>query len=269
MRTSPSSRASAASAVTVAAAILAASPAAADLGEIKARGSLRVLVGTSEQPEMFAFEGPRPGFEREVLEGFARQYKLRLEVVAVRNRHDRVPALRRGEGDIVVGLVVTPARQQLVEFSTQILPAPHVVVTLAPHRPVKTVGELRDERIGVLEGASWTGELAAAGVPSSRTVIYPDRTAAMKALRAGQVSATVMSLFNFVLIAKDVPGLQAGMRFGEDRRSAWALRKEDVELRKAIDAHLKMSQASMTWSRLVVKYFGERALEVLGRAQEN
>lgn len=153
MRTSPSSRASAASAVTVAAAILAASPAAADLGEIKARGSLRVLVGTNEQPEMFAFEGPRPGFEREVLEGFARQYKLRLEVVAVRNRHDRVPALRRGEGDIVVGLVVTPARQQLVEFSTQILPAPHVVVTLAPNRPVKTVGELRDERIGAAGAA--------------------------------------------------------------------------------------------------------------------
>ena len=269
----PASRASSSSSggrvagLLLAAVALAGSPVAADLAEVRARGTLRVLAGTNEQPEMFAFEGARPGFERELLDGFARLHRLRLEVVAIRDRDERVPALRRGAGDILVGLVVTPARQQLVAFSTQVLPAPHLVVTLAPHRAIRSVGELREERVGVLENASWTSDLAAVGVPSARTVVYPDRTAAMKALQAGEVSATVMSLFNFALVAKDTPALQAGMRLGEDGHSAWAVRKEDVELRKAVDAYLQMVQASATWSRLVVKYFGERALEVLGRAQ--
>jgi hypothetical protein len=45
---------------------------AADLSEIKAAGGWRVLVSADEVPEMFSFaDGPAPGFEREILEGFA------------------------------------------------------------------------------------------------------------------------------------------------------------------------------------------------------
>lgn len=243
--------------------------AAADLAEIVSRGRLRVLVGAGEQPEMFALDGSRPGFERELLEGFARLHKLQLDVVPVRDRNERLPALRRGDGDVVIGLVVTPERQQLVAFSSQVMSAPHVVVTVAPNPPIRTAAQLREARVAVLQGASWISDLAAAGVPSARTVVYPERPAVMTALKSGEATATVMSLFNFALLVKESPELQAGMRLGEDRHSAWALRKEDVELRKAIDAHLAMSQSSMTWSRLVVKYFGERALEVLNRTAQN
>ena len=58
--------------------------AAGDLAQIMARGSVRVLAGADEDPAWFSIrKSESPGFEREVLEGFARLHKLRFEAVPV------------------------------------------------------------------------------------------------------------------------------------------------------------------------------------------
>ena len=44
-----------------------------------------------------------------------------------------------------------------------------------------------------------------------------------------------------------------------------AVRKEDGDLKRALDAYLTDVRRSAVWSRLVVKYFGDEALHVLGR----
>jgi membrane-bound lytic murein transglycosylase MltF len=48
---------------------------------------------------------------------------------------------------------------------------------------------------------------------------------------------------------------------------AWAVRKEDAALRVALDDYLANVRRSPSWSRLVVQYFGDQALTVLGRAR--
>ena len=59
-------------------------PATADLAEVKSRGGLRVLVvGVRSGDEFFAPAGDQPGFDREVLTGFASLQRVRLEVVPV------------------------------------------------------------------------------------------------------------------------------------------------------------------------------------------
>src|SRR3990172_7224690 len=76
--------------------------AAADLAEIKARGSLRVLAGADEDPVWFSIrQGESPGFEREVLEGFARLHKLRFEAVPVVRWEEAIPMLLRREDDLL------------------------------------------------------------------------------------------------------------------------------------------------------------------------
>ena len=43
-----------------------------DLAQLKAQGLLRVIAAADEAPETFSFAGgTRPGFERELVEGFA------------------------------------------------------------------------------------------------------------------------------------------------------------------------------------------------------
>ena len=60
---------------------------------------------------------------------------------------------------------------------------------------------------------------------------------------------------------------KAGVSVGETGRAAWGLRKADVELRKALDAYLDNLRSGPSWNRLIVVYFGEKALSALGRAR--
>src|SRR5678815_5241734 len=72
--------------LALAVAVLTAAPlAAADLADVKARGTLRVIVmPLSATDEFFPLPaGARPGFDRAVLDGFVALHRIRLEVVPV------------------------------------------------------------------------------------------------------------------------------------------------------------------------------------------
>jgi ABC-type amino acid transport substrate-binding protein len=254
-----------------AAAVLSGVPAAAaagDLPDIAARGTLRVVVGAGEQPEMFSLaRGGPPGFEREMLEGFASLHRLKLALIPVRRREERVPSLLRGDGDVIVGLVDTPPRRKLIDFTREVLPTHHVVVTCPPNRVVNGLEELGARRVGFVAGASSAQAVVDAGLPPAKTEGFADLASAVDALRVGKVTAAVMSVYNFVLMARRHPGLQAGMTLGAPGRTAWGVRKEDAQLRRALDDYLDNVRKTPSWGRLVVKYFGEQALQVLGRAK--
>ncbi len=68
----------------LAALVLARAAHGGDLAQAKAAGRLRILVTSDEASEMFALTPlEKPGFERELLEGFARLHRLKLDVVAI------------------------------------------------------------------------------------------------------------------------------------------------------------------------------------------
>ena len=65
--------------------------AGADLAEIKARGTLRLIAVREEAPEMFSFSDTgEPGFEREIAEGFARLHDLKVQAVPAANAEERI-----------------------------------------------------------------------------------------------------------------------------------------------------------------------------------
>ena len=55
------------------------------------------------------------------------------------------------------------------------------------------------------------------------------------------------------------------MTLGKPLSSSWGVRKEDTALRDVLNSYLLGLHQSPAWSRLIVKYFGEDALAVLGR----
>ena len=82
---------------------------ATDLAGMKERGTLRVIAQEGEAPEMFRFDSAgEPGFEREMIRGFAALQGLALEIVSVPKSAARIPALLRGDGDVIIGIVNTP-----------------------------------------------------------------------------------------------------------------------------------------------------------------
>jgi ABC-type amino acid transport substrate-binding protein len=248
---------------------LAASAPAMDLAEMRSRGSLRVLVAADEYPAWFSFvPGTEPGLERELIEGFARLHRMKLEPVPVTRFEDVIPMLQRGEGDVILGINDTEARRKLIDFTHEVLPSRHVVVNRKPRRPVETVDAFRAERVGLQPGTSWEQSALEAGLPPARIERLPDFAAVLDSLRSGKITATVMSLSDFTLAVRKDADLQAGVFLGPPGSAAWGVRKSDGELKAALDAYVDSVRKTATWSRLVVKYFGEESLRVLGRARE-
>ncbi len=241
---------------------------ASDLPDIKARGTLKVIAQKGEALEMFRFSGEgEPGFEREMIQGFARIQGVDVEPVPVGTTADRIPALLSGKGDVIIGIVDTESRRSQIAFTGEVLPARHLVVTRKPHRIVGTVEEFQEEKVGVVKATSWAQAAVEAGVPLERMMLFPDREGVFAALADGRITATVMTTTDFLLATRLHPDLQGGVAVGAAGRAGWGVRKEDAALLAALGEYVANFRAGPSWNRLIVKYFGDQALRALGRDQ--
>src|SRR5258708_29530465 len=112
--------------------------AAADLADVTARGTLRVIVmPLSAADEFFPVPpGARPGFDREVLAGFAGLHRIKLVVVPVEGWDNLVPALLQGRGDLIAGrFTVTDARLKQITCTSEAFPRPNVGMMPSHSRP--------------------------------------------------------------------------------------------------------------------------------------
>jgi ABC-type amino acid transport substrate-binding protein len=248
----------------------ASAPAGADLDEFKQRGTLRVLVVvTARQPEFICMEpGQPPGFDREILDGFAALQRLKLELVPVAGWDELVPALLKARGDVIAGrFSITESRLKQIDFTHEVFPTRHVAVTRRPHRVVRTVEELRQEKVGTVKATSLADTVAAAGVPRPRVDDEVPAGGLSDALRSGRVTAVVWGLEQAITAARTDPDIQLGVYLGPPGSLAYGVRREDPQLKEALDAYIQNVRRTPTWSRLVVKYFGENAPEVLRTAR--
>lgn len=243
---------------------------AADLAEIKARGSLRTLAVVLNQEDAFMSTTPGVGFDREVLEGFCALHRLRLEVVTLAGWGALVPSLQQDKGDVIAGRFnVTPSRLELIDFTAEVFPSRHVVLTRKPFRVVGGIADLKTLKVGTVKGTSMAEAVAAAGVPPANvddtipTGTLPD------ALRTGRVQAVVLGVENAMAEQKQDPALQLGTFVGPPSSLAYGVRKGDAALLAALNDYIANLRRSPTWNRLVVKYFGESAVDVLRKARSS
>jgi ABC-type amino acid transport substrate-binding protein len=259
-------------AIALVAASLAPAAPAADLPEVKQRGALRVLaVIIDEEPEFFALKpGVPPGFDHEVLEGFAKLHRLRLEVVPQPGYDALIPALLKGRGDLIAGaFTASDARRKQIAFTEEVFPTRNVVYTRKPHRVIQTLDQLRQEKVGTYKGTTMAEDIAAAGVPTSNV----DDSIALgefpEALEQGRITAAVDGIEAALKARQADPDLQLGMFLGAPQSLAYGVRQGDAQLLAALDDYISNMRRTPTWSRLVVKYFGEAAPEILKKARES
>jgi polar amino acid transport system substrate-binding protein len=253
----------------VALALLASPAAGADLDAVKQRGTLRVLFVPSQGiSQFFHHDSARPGLDREILEGFAHLQRLQLEAVPIAGWDELSGALVAGRGDVVAGsYTVTESRLRTIAFTSEVFPTRAVVVTRKPTRVIRTHDELLRERIGTVRGTSMAEALAQAGVPAAKIDDTLPPGGQVAALVSGKVTLVVLGLENAIAEQRADPQLQLGMFLGPEGSLAFGVRKADVELRRALDDYITSLRKSGGWSRLVVKYFGERALDALKGAR--
>jgi ABC-type amino acid transport substrate-binding protein len=238
----------ASTAAALGAVLAAAGAQAADLAAVKQRGVLRVLhVPVAGSTEFFAAaaDGTGVGFDREVLEGFAGLHRLRLEPVALDGWAKLAPALVRGE----------------------VVPTRNVVVTRKPAPALHDLEALKATRVGTIAGSSMEEAIRTAGIAAARVDSSIPPGGLPAALARGQVDAVVMGVEDAIAHQRADPALQLGMFLGPPGSLAYGVRKQDVELLAALTEYVDNLRRTPSWNRLVVKYFGEAAPEILRRAR--
>jgi ABC-type amino acid transport substrate-binding protein len=250
--------------------LLASAPGApADLEEVRSRGTLRVLVVAFETAdEFFSTASPRPGFDREIVEGFCRLQNLKLQVVPLQDWGRLIPALQDGKGDMIAGrFTATEVRSKLIDFTSEVFPTRNAVLTRKPHRVIDSVKDLRTERVGTISGSSMAEAIVAAGVPRANIDNSIPAGGIPDALRAGKITAAVLGIESIIAARRDDPDIQLGVFLGTPGSLAYGVRKDEPELLKALNGYIENVRKTSTWSRLVVKYFGEQAPEILRKAR--
>ena len=252
----------------LAATLSAASLPAADLPQVNERGTLRVLVVFSDE-EFFFFSakpGTPPGFDQELLTGFADLHKLKLEVVPVAGWDVLIPWLLKGKGDVIAGgFTATDTRRKQIAFTSEVFPTRNVVVTRKPHRVVTTLAQLKEEKVGTIRGTSMAEDLVAAGI--QHVDLSLDTGQFVRALKDNKITAAVDGVEAALRARLADPELQIGLFLGPPRSLAYGVRKEDAELLQALDTYVSNMRKTPAWSRLAVKYFGEAAPEILREAR--
>ncbi len=242
---------------------------AADLPAIRDRGRLRVLTVLVNQQNDFISAQPGRGFDRELLEGFATLERVNLEMVAQSSWDALVPALLAGKGDLIAGrFTMTEGRRKVIAFTSEVFPTRNVVLTRKPHRVVTTLEEFRAERVGTVKGTSMAEAVAAAGIPGGNVDEAIPTGTLPATLKAGRVTAVVLGIENAIDAQRQDPELQLGLFLGPPGSLAYGVRKEDTGLRQALSDYIDNLRRTPTWSRLVVKYFGEAAPEILRKARQ-
>ena len=244
---------------------------AADLAEVKQRGALRVLgVLDAGEPEFFSLKSQAtPGFDVEILLGFTKTHKVELKVVPAAGWAGLVPALVEGKGDLIAGrFSATPQRRRVIAFTQEVFPTRTVVVTRKPHAGVRTLEELKAERVGTIAGTSMYEALLAAGIPPGRIDTSLDSGELSEALRGGKISAAAWWLEGAIQAQHRDPDLSLGLVLGPPESLAYGVRKEDQALLAALNDHLQVVRSSGTWNRLTIKYFGDGAPAILKKARE-
>lgn len=254
-------------ALAAAGALLAGSASAQDLPAVKQSGHLRVLaVAVPEGPRFVTSTGGE-GFDGEILAGFARLQGVSLEMVMVESWDALVPALLKGRGDLIAGgFTDTSARRAQIAFTQEVFPTRDVVITRKPNPPITTLDQLKKVSVGVIRGTSMAEALAESGVTRVEASLPPGGVPA--ALREKKVAAAVDGLEAALVAAHSDPELQIGLFLGSAQSLAYGVRKDSDALLVALNEYLGNVRHSPTWSRLVVKYFGPSAPEILRRARE-
>jgi ABC-type amino acid transport substrate-binding protein len=240
-----------------------------DFETIKTKGVLRVLVvPVKGSNEFFPLSGNPPGFDREILEGFAQLHRVKLEPVAVEGWDQLVPGLTSGKGDVAAGrFTVTEDRKKRIAFTSEVFPTRNVVLTRKPAARIETLAQLRAARVGTIRGSSMAEAVAKAGVPPANVDDSYPPGGLPAALASGKVAAVVLGIESAIVARRDDPQIEIGLFVGAPGSLAYGVSRESASLLSALNSYIENLRKTATWSRLVVKYFGEAAPEILKKAR--
>lgn len=248
------------------AAVLAASVMIMSLG-VQAKDITEIRWGTDPSNAPFEFknsDGKLVGFDIDLGEAICAD--LKAKCIWVENDFDgMIPALKAKKFDAInSSMSATEKRLKEIDFSNRVTRVPGRLVAKASSNLKPTLESLKGKRIGVQQGSTHETyakeKWAAAGV---EVVSYAKNDMVYADLQAGRIDAGFMDSIEASrgFLKKPIgqgfsfagPAVQDEKIFGKG--TGFGLRKEDVDLKNALNKALADLKANGTFKKIMAKHF--------------
>ncbi len=264
-------------------------PIARDLDTIRADETLRVLF-TFNSTGYLVFRGETMGYEYELLSKFAKDEKLKLVPVVVRNSATLIEQLNKGEGDVIAAQLVAPSNESEILATDGLYETAPTVVQRGAGSPAQghsaatTTALIREQQetgeVPVTIRARLVGkpsELGGEDVHISRRspyrstllelndeltedvhIVEIDESAdrLMQRLSEGEIGFTVAAENVAKLNATEYRNLLVQPALGPPKQIVWAVRRNAPRLHDALNAWLHKNPKLL--AVLYRKYFLDR-----------
>lgn len=221
-------------------------PVSRDFEAIQEAGILRMITRYSSNT-YFLHQGLEWGFEYELIEEFANEHNLALEVIVVKPDENPYDLLNSGEGDVIAAnYTITTARRRYVDFTRPYNLVEQVLVfsgtVEAPPESIEGVIE-RNIPITVRSNSSYYHRLQSLqkeGYPVKVNLVpnEKDTESLLFDVSRGEYRATVADDNIFQASNNYMDGLVRGPVIAESDTIAWAVRKNAVALKEQMDDFL-------------------------------
>ena len=208
--------------------------------------ALRVGVAPTYPPVIFEQDGEIVGIEADLARGIGARLGRRI-VFERLGEDELLDGLERGEIDIVMsGLSITPEREGRVRFVAPYMQAGQLALIrsadLARFGRIQTIRR-SGSRVGYVDGT--TGErFVATELARATSFGFDDVESGLRSLRAGRIDYFVHAAPTVWRVAADPhqQDLHGLYQMLTEEQLAWAVRRDDAELKALLDTTLQQWQ---------------------------
>ena len=234
---------------------------AADLPEIQARGTLRVLTRNNYSC-FFLYRGEERGFEYELARKFAEELGVKIEVVIPPHASDLIPWLRAGKGDLVAASIPFQELASRGVASSRPYDFTRVaVVVRKDNEALKSILDLPGHQVWVRKDLHLLEHLQALNRRlKGKIKIIPLRSEfdledVLVLLSQGKIDATVAYSHMAELEINYYPNLKIAFEISGDLPLSWQVRKSSPLLLEAANRFWEKTYRSTFHNMLMRRYY--------------
>lgn len=198
--------------------------------------------------------GNAVGFDVDLANLLASKIGVKAQIVTA-DFSGIIPALQTGKFDAIISsLTITDERKKEVDFSDPYYNSGQILAVQSSNNSITKPEDLVGKTVGVQTGT--TGEEAAKQIKGAIVKSYPDIQLALSDLEIGRIDAVINDLPVSLYYAKTHPKIKLVGSLFTTEQYGIAFRKDEPELRDAINNALKEIKADGEYSALYKKWFG-------------
>lgn len=137
--------------------------------------------------------GQHTGLSAETLRLFRERGDINFKLVETGSWQDSLKAARERRCDLLTLAMHTPERGQFMDFTTPYLHVPNIVLGRIEAPFIENVGDLRNQRVGLVRGYAFT-ELLQYRYPGMQPVEVADETEGLKRLQDNELDGYITTL---------------------------------------------------------------------------